>query len=541
MSRRRRWWRVICSSDVGAEVRFDQPMRCMIVLCFVAAATKSFSLRQGRCHSLALAQVSGPASRGPSSGTRSFRLRGVRSRPQTSSASSENEEETSRPRRFEATCAGGLEKVLAKELRDAGAQKVQEFSRCVKFTGPASIGCRALVVARTVAAVDEVLAEAPGPLRSKDDLYNFVRQAQDWPTLIPPEETIRVGIIIATRDVAEDLRHTHYSTLTVSKAITDACRDATGVRPSVDLIAPHWMLHLLLHRGGAKLARRWSGPRGLHRRGYRAGVKMHKAALRETTAAGVLLLAGLQTTGQPLRFMDPMCGSGTLVLEAAMIALGVTPGVVRDALVAPDEPWHAVPREFHGLLAEEIARARARQCVPGSVMFQGSDAYPGALALARRCLAALERVMPGISQVVQFQVRVAAACARGDQNSAGIPHLLCCNPPWGDRLDGVQPAVEGKIEDPSTQALSGAEEGREALGASWRDLGELARRFFGNVWILNPVSLSPELKEEFHNAAYRQGAALTKAEQYLVDGGIRRTASHGKLGLEWSRIVNDPA
>lgn len=454
-----------------------------------------------------------------------------------SSARGENEEELNRSLRFSASCAGGLEGVLARELRDAGAWKVQEFSRTVKFTASPSIGCRALVAARTAASVDEVLAVATGPLRGREDLYNFVKQARDWPSLIPPDATIRVGIILATRDVAQDLRHTHYSTLTVSKAITDACREATGLRPSVDLIAPDWMFHLVLHRGGATLARRWSGPRGLHRRGYRAGVKMHKAALRETTAAGVLLLAGLQT-GQALRLVDPMCGSGTLVLEAAMITLGVTPGVVRDALAAPDEPWHAVPRKFHGVLKEEIAFARSRQCVPGNVMFEGSDAYPGALALARRCLAALERVMPGISQVVRFEVRGAAACFRGDQNPDGIRHLLCCNPPWGDRLDGTEPSgAESEIEGPSTPALRGPEEGLEALCASWRDLGELAHRFFGSVWILNPVSLSPELREEFHNAAYRRGATLTNAEQHLVDGGIRQTASHGKLGLEWSRMV----
>jgi 23S rRNA G2445 N2-methylase RlmL len=221
-----------------------------------------------------------------------------------------------------------------------------------------------------------------------------------------------------------------------------------------------------------------------------------------------------------------------------MIALGVTPGVVRDALAVPDEPWHAVPHKFHDLLAQEIARARSRQCVPADVMFEGSDAYPGALALARRCLAALERVMPGISQVVRFEVRGAAGCFRGDRNSDGMRHLLCCNPPWGDRLDGTQPsAVESEIKGPSIEALSGPEEGLAALCASWRDLGELAHRFFGSVWILNPVSLSPELREEFHNAAYRQGSALTNAEQHFVDGGIRQTASHGKLGLEWSRIV----
>lgn len=411
-------------------------------------------------------------------------------------------------REFFAPCAGGLEEALAAELVALGVAAPRPVSRGVYFAGPPELGCRALVGTRTAAAVDEIIAVAESPLRNRDDLYALARSARPWAAAVPPDETLCVEAIVATRDVAPDLRHTHYSAITVCKAVTDSCREATGVRPSVDLEAPDWMLHLVLHRGGATLARRWSGRRGLHRRGYRAGVKMHKAALRETTAAGLLLLAGVRP-GDSLSLLDPMCGSGTLVLEAAMIASDVFPGVVRDALA--QTRWDSVPRELQGLLAGELAAARARVRVPRGLVLRGVDIYPGALALARRCVEALDQAAPGAGRAVDFQL--------GDGGEAEPPlslaagplggrRLICCNPPWGARLDGPD------------AASGGAGEAR----AAWQSLAGLLRRHRGEAWVLTP---DPALARELDAAP---------TARHRVDGGPRNTASRGALGLEWLRF-----
>jgi len=388
----------------------------------------------------------------------------------------------------------------------------------VYFKGGPRIGCRALVLTRTAAALDEVLTEARQPLTGREDLYELARGARDWPASVPAEETLCVQAIVATRDVAKDLLHTHYSALTVCKAVTDSCRDALGVRPSVDLDMPDWMLNLVLHRGGATLSRRWSGRHGLHRRGYRAGVKMHKAALRETAAAGLLMLAGVRT-GEPMALLDPMCGSGTFVLEAAMIASDLSPGAVREALIGPRR-WHAVPSEFRGLLKEELDLARARESVPAGLRLRGSDAHAGALALARRCIAALHSAAPGVGRAVDFELRDAAD-AEPETDASGR-RLLCCNPPWGARLAGTVSADAESSDWPS--------DGPEAARESWRRLADLVHRHGSEAWLLCPTGISAELEKEM---AVHTGPASAR---HRVDGGPRQTEAQGALGLDWLRF-----
>ena len=147
-------------------------------------------------------------------------------------------------RRFFAACAGGLEAALEGELRDLGAADVQRKSRGVYFSGDSRLGCRVLIGARCANAMDEVLRASPQPLRDREELYSFVQEARPWPQVFPNHETLRVDTVLASRDVAEDIRHTHYSALTVCKAVCDACREATGARPSVSLHAPDWAFNL---------------------------------------------------------------------------------------------------------------------------------------------------------------------------------------------------------------------------------------------------------------------------------------------------------
>jgi 23S rRNA G2445 N2-methylase RlmL len=160
-------------------------------------------------------------------------------------------------------------------------------------------------------------------VRSKDDLYAFVG-AVDWTQKLPVGGTLKCDTTLGL-DIPADLTHSHFCSLTVKNAVVDQFRDKFGSRPDVDLSEPDLPLTLYLHRGTATLYRVWSGEASLHKRGYRTVI--HKAALRETTAAALVLMSGWDCSRETL--CDPMCGSGTIAIEAALIAAGVAPGLIR--------------------------------------------------------------------------------------------------------------------------------------------------------------------------------------------------------------------
>lgn len=284
---------------------------------------------------------------------------------------------------------------------------------------------------------------------------------------------------------------------------------------------------MTLHGEGATLARRWSGPRGLHRRGYRSDVKIHRGALRETTAAGLLLLAGGPLPGGGAGLLDPMCGSGTFLLEAALLLRDVAPGLVREALAVP---WHAVPGERRAALAQVLATAQARaeagRHAPRAPLL-GRDAHPGALALARRSAAALERALPGCTRDVDFAV--ADASALGAPAGGARGWLVCCNPPWGARLGApIQEVGADGPELGDTTAACGA----AGAESSWAALGTLLRRRddVATAWVLAPGVDGPRLLER---------ALGTPARGWHgVDGGPRaaaRAAGRPAPTLRWLR------
>jgi len=340
------------------------------------------------------------------------------------------------PLRYFAPCARGLEGVLAAELRGPfiGAAVVEEGSAGVSFDGPDGVHLRAALESRTANRVHEVLGFYRG-VRHADDLYAAARDV-DWRRHLEPDATLRVETTLGAR-VPQGLDHSHFSSLTLKNAIVDGFRESNrlGARPSVgspeEVDAP---LALYLHDGCATIYRSLTRD-SLHRRGYRAEV--HKAALRPTIAAGVLHLAGWPAKGGVL--CDPMCGSGTLAIEAAMMARKIAPGLIRAGAWPPGGEsrsnrfcgprWADWDPDAWGATVD-VALGRVEASCPGPIL--ASDTHPGALTLAEAAAA-----RAGVAADVAFSKADA-----GRLSPEPRPTLVVSNPPWDGRLDGGEAAWE---------------------------------------------------------------------------------------------------
>lgn len=359
--------------------------------------------------------------------------------------------------------------------------------RGVEFTASIRAACRVLVGARSASALDEVLSDMSGSFRNTNDVSDFVMHSSNWGELLTPGTKLQCKVSVSN-DIADSRPHKGFTASRVADVISRACRDVKGWAPEIAAEAS-CTIHVALRAQGARLSWRWSGRHGLHRRGYRTGVKIHRGALRETTAAGLLLLAGLRA-GVPLEsgLLDPMCGSGTLLLEAALLVANVAPGLLREALAGGNAvPPFAMPDYLQAL---EEARQSVR--VDRHSRLLGYDASPAALALARRSASNLHRVVPGSTKLLRLR-RAEAASVRLPSKDGWI---LCCNPPWGARLGDA--------------------------GASLDDLGCLIARSqarLQSIWILFPET-SP-LSDRFQQHCNLERLGLAPVRCLRVDGGIR--------------------
>ena len=318
--------------------------------------------------------------------------------------------------RFFATCSSGLEETLAAELAGPriGATGIAPGSSGVWFSGGQETGYRANLWLRSAVRVLVELERAR--VRDPDELYRFASDI-DWENLMKVDQTLAVDCRL--RD--SGITHSKYAALKVKDAICDRFRRITGRRPDVDVEAAHLPLFLYLWRDEATLYRDMSG-QTLHKRGYRGAV--HRAALSEAVAAGILQMIGFDGTQD---IVDPMCGSGTFVIEAALIATERAPGLLRRRSF-PFEHW-----PFHDATLWERLRREAREAArdrPGCRIL-GADSHPGAITLARR-----DADAAGVSR----QIELVEADIE-DLTLAATPQLVVTNPPWGERLDAAD-AVE---------------------------------------------------------------------------------------------------
>jgi len=310
-----------------------------------------------------------------------------------------------------ATAPRGVADLLSGELGALGAVRRVERGGGVQFDGPLEVGYRACLWSRLASRVLLQLVEIDA-----DSADEFYRQAEgfDWGAHIDPAGTLACEF----SGVHPAISNTHYGALRLKDAVCDRLRSQTGVRPSIALTRPAVRLHAHARGTRVTLSLDMAGE-GLHRRGYR--LEAGEAPLRENLAAAVLLRAGWEAAaGRGAEFLDPMCGSGTLVIEAAMIAARRAPGLTRDYFGFLGWRGHQ-PALWQQLCGE--ARALAAGGIAS--LIRGSDIDPHALSMA---VANAQRA--GVAALVRFE-----HCPIGRVRPATLePGLICTNPPYGERM-----------------------------------------------------------------------------------------------------------
>ena len=332
---------------------------------------------------------------------------------------------------------------MAKELAAlSSVENIIEGKCGVHFQGGDAAGFDATMFCRTSIKVMENLAEA-SDVRNRDDLYQICNSV-DYTAMIQPESTVRCDAIIGVCE-DKDLSHSHFCALTSKNAVVDQFRSKFGRRPSVER-DPDLPLTLYLHRGKATLYRIWSGEGSMHKRGYRGNV--HRAALRETTAAALLLASGWKPQTQSL--CDPMCGSGTFAIEAALLAANTAPGLLRCSSATQGAPpaitWGDVDAaEWENTwVAAEKKDLRSSMRTGDIPPIAVNDIHPGAVELAVRSAGAAH-----VHRLITFN--------RGDISDYTPPvppDLVVTNPPWDVRLDGADYAWD-KLGAFAKEHLSG--------------------------------------------------------------------------------------
>jgi 23S rRNA (guanine2445-N2)-methyltransferase / 23S rRNA (guanine2069-N7)-methyltransferase len=319
-------------------------------------------------------------------------------------------------RDFFATCPKGLEYLLVDELKTLGADDVHEALAGVHFRGELVTGYQACLWSRLASRVLMPLAEFEAP--DADALYAGARTIA-WDEQLDVATSFAVDAVGSTQGVT----HSQYAALRVKDAIVDTFRDKTGDRPNVDTENPGLRINLVLRKGKAIVSINLSGP-PLHQRGYRKGAGL--APLKENLAAAMLLRAGwpqIYATGGGL--VDPLCGSGTLPIEAALMVADVAPGLRRERWGFTGWRGHdgALWKTLHG---EAEARARAGLQALRAVFF-GFDENPSVLNEAQRN--AQEALLSGF---IQFGRQSLEHLHR--PHELETPGLVITNPPYGERM-----------------------------------------------------------------------------------------------------------
>lgn len=435
----------------------------------------------------------------------------------------------SEPLRFLVSCPRGLSDLLARELVGLGAADVRERAVGVSFSGSLEAAYRACLWSRVANRLFLELARFD--VADAEGFYRAAREI-DWIAHLGPEATLACDF----SGHHPSITHTHFGALKLKDAIVDSVREARSWRPSVELERPSVRVHAHANGNQIVVSLDLSGE-SLHRRGYRGAAG--EAPLKENVAAGVLLRAGwpeMAAVGAP--FLDPMCGSGTFVIEAALIAADRAPGLGREYFGFLGWAGHDAAA-WERLLVEAQARARAgladalrRRGLEGAI--RGQDRDPAAVRNAR---ANAER--SEIQPLVRFDVRVLAdsapivkplgdaaadgsvdigldaasrqpdnATAEASNAAAGIG-LVCTNPPYGVRL-----------------------EDRESARAVHRELGAILRGHFQG-WNAAVLTGSPEFGLELGIRAHRthtvwNGAIECRLLRMRVESASAREP--GRLG-----------
>lgn len=321
---------------------------------------------------------------------------------------------TATPLELFATCGRGVEILLLRELLSLGATDAAERKGGVRFHGDLSVAYAACLWSRVASRV--LLPLAQFEVADADALYEAARKI-DWPDLFAIDSRFAIEVAGSSRTVT----HSHYAGLKIKDAIVDSFREKSGQRPSVDTDNPDIRIHLHLNGDTAGLSLDLAGD-SLHRRGYR--LSSSAAPLKENLAAAILLRAGWpEVCAAGGELLDPLCGSGTLVLEAALIAADIAPGLSRGRFGF--EHWlEHKPRLWSDIRAQaEERRRNGLACTLPAL--RGQDISATAIRAAQDSAR-----QAGVEKHVEFVVADLATA----QPMGSAPGLFVTNPPYGERL-----------------------------------------------------------------------------------------------------------
>jgi 23S rRNA (guanine2445-N2)-methyltransferase / 23S rRNA (guanine2069-N7)-methyltransferase len=311
-----------------------------------------------------------------------------------------------------ATAPVGAASVLTEELAQFGASDIRERSHDVKFQGTLEVGYRACLWSRTATRV--LLSLGSVDATSSKNLFDAVKR-MDWSEHLAPGATLACDCSGGN----ESIRHTIYGSQLLKDAVCDSLRDATGERPNIRPERPDVLLHLHVEGPAAMVSVDFSGE-SLHRRGYR--IDGGRAPLKENVAAAVLLRAGwpaVNAAGGLL--VDPLCGSGTFLTEAAMIAADAAPARGREYFGFSG--WRGHDAALWDRLREEARERRAARTPRRCIL--GSDVDPDAVRMSIENAA-----HAGVADWIHVEKRALGEVARPNSDLG----LVVTNPPYGERI-----------------------------------------------------------------------------------------------------------
>ncbi len=379
----------------------------------------------------------------------------------------------------------GLEGVLADELRSLGAVNVQPGRRMVSFEGNLETLYRANLQCRTALRILRPFYKfrAADP----DALYEHAKEF-DWSRLLDVDKTFAIDTVANS----EEFKHSRFVTYKVKDAIVDwfKDRDDEGRRPGVRLQDADVMINVHINGTEVSLSLDSSGE-SLHKRGYR--VAQTEAPINEVLAAGIIMLSGWRGDTP---FVDPMCGSGTFLIEAALIAANINPGVYRKGFAF--ERWADFDAELFDRLYNDDSAERTPTC-----KIYGADISPRAVEIAQANIKSA-----GVSKYIELERRSIASWTEAPK-PAGI---LVTNPPYGERISA--PDMDDLYKTIGSQ-LKHIFTGYSAWIIGYRD------EYFARI------GLAPSSKTALYN-----GALECSLREYVIFEGDRKSfvREGGKVG-----------
>lgn len=298
----------------------------------------------------------------------------------------------------------GLEEVLAKEITELGGNDVQIGRRMVSFSGDQRLLYKANLYLRTAVRILKPIATFKA--KNPDEVYEHVRKIQ-WEKYFSPNQTFTIDTVV----FSDLFRHSKFLAYRVKDGLADYYMEKFEKRPSVRLTNPDVYINVHVSHETCTISLDSSGE-SLHKRGYR--VDQTEAPLNEVLAAGMLMLAGWE--GQ-CNFIDPMCGSGTLLIEAALIALKIPPGIYRKGFAF--EKW----LDFDADLFEELCNEEPDEH-PFKFKIYGSDMSAQAISIAQKNVKSAS-----LGKYIELETRSIQKITEAPENG-----MLVMNPPYGERI-----------------------------------------------------------------------------------------------------------